>query len=98
MRLKLGSAFDVVGERRQVDFTVNSAGRVMEEEIEIKVRNHKSQAVEVIVQEPLYRWSNWRVLSQSQAYVKDSARLIHFNVNVPRDGETVVRYRVRYTW
>ena len=98
VRLKLGDAFDVVGERRQVDFTVNSGGHVMEEEIEVKIRNHKSQPVEVIVQEPLYRWTNWRLLSKSQDYVKDSARLIHFTVNVPRDGESVVRYRVRYTW
>lgn len=98
VRLKLGNAFDVVGERRQTDFSVNSAGKVMEEEIEIRVRNHKPQPVEVIVREPLYRWSNWRVLSQTHPYEKDSARLIHFNVNVPRDGETVVKYRVRYSW
>jgi hypothetical protein len=98
LRLKLGNAFDVVGERRQVDFTVNSGARVMEEEIEIRIRNHKNQAVEVVVQEPLYRWTNWRVLSKSQDYVKDSARLVHFNVTVPRDGESVVRYRVRYSW
>jgi hypothetical protein len=98
VRLKLGNAFDVVGERRQVDFSLNSSGRVMEEEIEIKIRNHKAQPVEVLVREPLYRWSNWRMLSQSQPFEKDSARLIHFNVNVPRDGETVVRYRVRYSW
>jgi hypothetical protein len=98
LRLKLGSAFDVVGERRQIDFVVNSSGKVMEEEIEIKLRNHKSQPVDVMVQEPLYRWTNWRVLSKSQEYVKDSARQIHFNVSVPRDGESVVRYRVRYSW
>ncbi len=98
VRLKLGNAFDVVGERRQVDFTVNSSGRVMEEEIEIKIRNHKNQAVDVIVQEPLYRWTNWKVLTKSQDFVKDSARLVHFNVSVPRDGESVVRYRVRYNW
>jgi hypothetical protein len=98
LRLKLGNAFDVVGERRQVDFIVNSSGKVMEEEIEIKIRNHKAQAVDVVVQEPFYRWTNWRVLTKSHEYVKDSARLVHFNVSVPRDGEAVVRYRVRYTW
>ena len=44
VRVKLGTAFDVVGERRQTDFTVNSKGRVMEEAFEIKVRNHKDAA------------------------------------------------------
>ena len=44
VRIKLGSAFDVVGERRQVDFAVDSKARWMEEEIEIKLRNHKDAA------------------------------------------------------
>ncbi len=64
VRVKLGSAFDVVGERRQVDFTVDTTAKWMEEEIEVKLRNHKSQPVEVMVKENLYRWSNWKVLTQ----------------------------------
>jgi len=98
VRLKLGNAFDVVGERRQVDFTVNAGAHWLEEEIEIKLRNHKSQPVDVVVKEPLYRWSNWKLLSHSDDFKKDSARLIHFNVTVPRDGERVIRYRVHYSW
>ena len=37
MRIRLGSAFDVVGERRQVDFRVDSAAHWLEEDIEVKV-------------------------------------------------------------
>jgi hypothetical protein len=96
--VKLGSAFDVVGERRQVDFAVDSKARWMEEEIEIKLRNHKSLPVEVIVKENLYRWSNWTLLSKTHAFTKEDARTIHFPVKVPKDGEAVVKYRVRYTW
>jgi hypothetical protein len=98
VRVKLGSAFDVVGERRQVNFTVDNAGKVMEEEIEVKLRNHKSQPVDVVVKENLYRWSNWKILTQTHKYDKEDARTISFPVRVPKDGETVVRYRVRYTW
>jgi hypothetical protein len=98
VRVKLGSAFDVVGERRQVAFSVDTAGKVMEEEIEVKLRNHKSQPVEVVVKENLYRWSNWKILSQTHKYDKEDARTISFPVKVAKDGETVVRYRVRYTW
>jgi hypothetical protein len=98
VRVKLGSAFDVVGERRQVNFSVDSAGKVMEEEIEVKLRNHKSQPVEVVVKENLYRWSNWKVLTQTHKFDKEDARTISFPVKVAKDGETVVRYRVRYTW
>jgi len=98
VRIKLGSAFDVVGERRQVDFVVDSKARWMEEEIEVKLRNHKKQPVEVLVKEPVYRWSTWRVLTKSHNFVKEDAHTIYFPVKVPTDGETVVRYRVRYTW
>jgi hypothetical protein len=98
VRVKLGSAFDVVGERRQVNFSVDTAAKWMEEEIEVKLRNHKMQPVDVIVKESLYRWSNWKILTQSHSFTKQDARTISFPVKVPKDGETVVRYRVRYTW
>jgi len=98
VRLRLGTAFDLVGERRQVDFAVDTRARWMEEEIEIKLRNHKSQTVEIEVREPIYRWSNWRILSSSHEYRKDTAQRIHFTISVPRDGESVLRYRVRYNW
>ena len=98
VRVKMGSAFDVVGERRQVDFAVDAKSQWMEEEFEIKLRNHKDQSVDVLVKENLYRWSNWRLLSQSHSFDKEDARTIVFPVTVAKDGATTVRYRVRYTW
>jgi hypothetical protein len=98
VRVKLGAAFDVVGERRQVDFSVDTKARWMEVEIEVKLRNHKDQPVEVIVKENLYRWTNWQVMAKSHDFTKEDARTIHFPVRVAKDGEVVVRYRVRYNW
>ncbi len=98
VRVKLGSAFDVVGERRQVDFAVDTKARWMEEEIEVKLRNHKDQPVDVIVKENLYRWTNWKVMTKSHDFSREDARTIHFPVRVSKDGEVVVRYRVRYSW
>jgi hypothetical protein len=98
VRVKLGTAFDVVGERRQTDFVLNTKGRVMEEAFEIKLRNHKEQAVEVIVRENLYRWSQWSLIQQSIPSEKKDARTAEFPVRVAAGGEAVVTYRVRYTW
>ena len=42
--IKLGSAFDVVGERRQVDFRIDTSRKTMTEDIEIKLRNQKTGA------------------------------------------------------
>jgi hypothetical protein len=96
--LKLGSAFDVVGERRQVDYSIDTARKVITEEIEVKIRNRKDEPVKVIVKENLYRWVNWRIVAASHAYEKQDARTIHIPVTVPADKEAVVRYTVRYTW
>ena len=98
VRVKLGSAFDVVGERRQVDFSIDTKGRWMEEEIEVKLRNHKDQPVDVLVKENLYRWTNWKVMTKTHDFTREDARTIHIPVRVAKDGETVVRYRVRYSW
>ena len=96
--IKMGSAFDVVGERRQVGFSVDTSRRTMTEEIEVKLRNRKREAVTVIVKENLYRWVNWQITSKSQDFEKQDARTIHFPVKVAADGEAVVRYTVQYTW
>ena len=96
--IKLGSAFDVVGERRQVNFTVDTTRKTMTEELEIKLRNQKKEPVTVIVKENLYRWVNWTVTQKSQDYEKQDARTIHFPVRVSPGREAVVRYTVQYTW
>ncbi|MCK4850547.1 MAG: DUF4139 domain-containing protein, partial [Phycisphaerae bacterium] len=69
-----------------------------EEDFEIKIRNHKDQAVTVEVLEKLYRWSEWTMLSASHEYKKINSRTIIFPVQVPKDGEVVITYSVRYKW
>jgi len=96
--LKLGSSFDVVGERRQVDFKIDTSRNTLTEEIEIKIRNRKVEPVKVIVKENLYRWTNWKIIANTQPYEKQDARTVHFPITVPADQEVVVRYTVRYTW
>jgi hypothetical protein len=96
--LKLGSAFDVVGERRQLDFRVDTSRRTMTEEIEVRLRNQKNERVEVQVKENLYRWVNWSIGSKSHDFRKEDARTIVFPVSVAPEGETVVRYAVQYSW
>ena len=96
--LKLGSAFDVVGERRQIDFSIDTARKTMSEQIEIRLRNQKKERVEVQVKETLYRWVNWEITTRSHAYRKDDARTVSFPVDVPPGEEVVLRYTVRYAW
>lgn len=96
--IKLGSAFDVVGERRQVDFKIDTVRNWMEETIEIKLRNHKTEPVKVLAKENLYRWVNWEIKQKSHDFEKIDARTIHFPVTLKPDEEAVITYTVRYTW
>jgi hypothetical protein len=96
--LQLGSAFDVVGERRQLDFRVDSSRNTMTEEIEVKLRNQKKERVVVQVKENLYRWLNWEITRRSHDFQKEDARTITFPVTIAPGEEAVVRYTVRYSW
>jgi hypothetical protein len=98
VRLQLGNAFDLKGERRQTDFKVDNSRQTATEAFEIKVRNHKKEAVDVRIVEHLYRWSGWKIGQSSDPFDKTDARSIEFKVKVPPDGEKVVTYRVNYSW
>jgi hypothetical protein len=96
--IKLGSAFDVVGERRQTDFNIDTAHKTMSETIEIKLRNQKKEPVIVTAKENLYRWVNWKITQQTHDYQKEDARTIDFPVKIAAGGESVLRYTVQYSW
>ena len=92
VRLSLGSAFDVVGEKRQTEYR-----RISEKESEvsyaIEIRNHKDAAVEVAVIEHFY--SDWKITKSSQDFMKKDARTVEFPVKVPANGSMTVTYTVR---
>ena len=98
VRVKMGEAFDVVGERKRVDFKTDHKGRRFEETFEIRLRNHKDSDVSVVVVEHLYRWTNWKIGEASHKWEKKDAQTIEFPVSVKKDGETVVTYTVKYSW
>ena len=96
--VRMGSAFDLVGERRQVNFSVDTTRRTMSEEIEVKLRNQKKEPVTVIVKENLYRWVNWNITQKTHDFQKQDARTVHFPTRIAAGGEATVRYTVNYTW
>ena len=98
IRVYTGNAFDVVGERKRTNFRVDSNHNWMEESFEIKVRNHKKEPVNVRVVEHLYRWTNWKLIEQSQSSTRTDAQTVEFPITVAPDGEGVVTYTIHYSW
>jgi hypothetical protein len=95
LNLKIGHAFDVVCERKQIDFQQISSS-VYEFEYEITLRNHKSSAITVEVNEPI--GGTWRMLHSSQPWTKTDAWAAQFSIPVPADGTAVLKYRTRATY
>ena len=98
LKLEMGNAFDLVGERKRVDFTVDTTAKKMTESFEIKLRNRKDAPVEIRVIEPLYRCANWKIAVASLPFAKVDANTVEFRAPVPADGETVLTYTVNYWW
>ena len=95
LNIKIGNAFDVVCERKQTDYLRISAN-VYEMEYEVTLRNHKSTAINVEVNEPI--GGSWRMIRSSHEWTKTEAWAAKFNVPVTSDGTAVLKYRVRVTY
>ena len=92
VRIKMGEAFDVVGERVQKDWK-RIASNLYEIEWEITVRNHKKEAITVEVIEPMP--GDWEVLRASQPHQKLQAFTARWSLAVPKEGATTLGYRIR---
>ena len=92
VRIKIGNAFDLVGERTQKDFK-KLASNLYEVEWEIALRNHKNEAQTVTVIEPVP--GDWQVVGSSHTYEKIEGHTLKYQVPVPKEGATKLAYRVR---
>lgn len=92
VKVKLGEAFDVVGERTQKEYRKLAPG-LWEVEWEIALRNHKTQAQTVTVIEPVP--GDWQVLHSTHAWDKPQAHTLRFSIPVPAESTAKLVYRVR---
>ncbi len=95
VRLNVGDAFDIVGERTPLE-TRQLGERSSEESVKIEIRNHKSEAVVVNVIENF--WGDWSVRKQTLAHTKKDATTAEWRLSVPANGKAEVQYTVFRSW
>jgi len=95
VRIQMGEAFDVVADRRQMDYTVISRC-VSESTWQIDVRSHKDEDVTVTLVEPA--GGDWEIVRSSHPHTLVDAGTFTFEPEVPARGEVRVEYRVRVRW
>ena len=95
IRIRMGDAFDVVGDRRQMDWTALGSC-VSESTWEVELRNRKDDDVEVDVIEPI--GGDWDIVRSTHRAETLDAHTFRFRVDVPARGETTIEYRARVRW
>jgi hypothetical protein len=90
--IHIGNAFDVIAEHKQTDYK-KIDNHTFEMEYEVTLRNHKETPVTIEVNEPL--GGDWDMLSSTFPAKKTAAFAAQFNVPVPTDGTSILKYRVR---
>jgi hypothetical protein len=95
LRIHVGDAFDVVCERKQLDYK-KVASNVYEFEYQISLRNHKNGPVNVEVREPI--GGDWEVMNSNYEATKVDASTLGFSIPVEKDGSATLDYRVRVKW
>jgi hypothetical protein len=93
--IQTGTAFDIVCERKQIDYS-RLSDTTVEFAYEVTLRNHKDAPVTVEVNEPIA--GDWQMVSSSHRGRKTDAWAAQFEVSVPAGGQSVLRYRVRVKW
>jgi hypothetical protein len=88
----VGYAFDLVAERVRTN-SEKLADNLYRTTFEITLRNHRKDDVVVEVSEPVGGF--WEVVSASHQHRKVNAAELAFDVPVPADGETVLKYTVQ---
>jgi len=91
VKLKIGEAFDVVVERIQTSYRRPSP-RFFETEWEVTLRNHKKEAVTVVLLEQMF--GDWKLMSPTHPFKKVDAFTARFDVPVKPDEEVKVKYKV----
>jgi len=96
IRLKLGDAFDITADKKQTNFEKRVAfgkySYAYESAYEVKIKNAKSEAVTVVVREPVP--GDWKMLEHSHPFKKVAAGTAEWHIEVPAESSTTLEYNV----
>ena len=90
--VRIGNAFDIAAEHIQKDFR-RISGAVSETDIEVKLRNHKKEAVEIVVVD--HFGGDWEIIRASHLHQQPTATKCEFRITVEPEQEVVITYTVR---
>ncbi|NOU39842.1 MAG: DUF4139 domain-containing protein [Methylotenera sp.] len=97
VRLKLGNAFDVTADKKQIDFKTlprpAKGNSMFESAYEVVLKNAKKERVTVTVQEPIP--ADWKMMKESHPSQKASSNTAVWKIEIPAEGKATLYYRVQ---
>ena len=94
--LYIGDAFDIVAEHTLMDSKHET--RMAKETHKVELRNRKTEAVTVFVDEHLPAWVNWTIEPATHKFIKKDANTARFEVAVDPNATATVQWTVTQTW
>ena len=97
VRIALGNAFDITGDRIQTGVR-DTGSNSREESYQITLRNHKQEPVKITAAERMTAWNAWRIVKTDHPFVKIDSGKVEFTVTIPAGGQETINYTVKYQW
>ncbi len=92
VKLKIGNAFDITAEKKQIDWQKVSTD-ILEVKWEIIFKNSKNESVWIVVLESIP--GDWEVMETTHHWKKEDAHTLRFDVSITPKGEEKIQYKVR---
>jgi hypothetical protein len=96
LRLKLGEAFDVTANKKQISYKKANYGHPFSYAAEItfrlELKNAKDRPLSVKVQEPIP--GDWKILGESHHHRKVASNLAEWQIEIPAEDAVALEYRV----
>jgi hypothetical protein len=99
IRVKMGTTTDIAAERTQTGWRIDDQARELHETFEIKLRNSRKEAVEVLITEHMWRWTQWTIQKESTPVTLGAGgETAQFRLRVPASGNARLEYTVVYQY
>jgi hypothetical protein len=97
IEIEIGQAFDISAERTILDQQKISENSERQK-VQIELRNHKDQNIEIQVTEPIYWYRAYELLTANYPVKSKDARKIEFTIPVKANSNSTLIYEIQYNW
>jgi len=97
IKLKIGYAFDVTAEQIVLD-TKRPAPRRQIVTLQLRMRNHKDEAIRGRFVARMRDGQNWTITDTTAPWTRESVNTVHFDFVLGTNEEKTITYTVDYTW